>query len=116
MELNTNGNHPAVSLVAFTKSQLELAEDFYKMREIATQDKPNIEVVLIAAGNLKDIKKAYPNYFLDTQEFIKNLKSICQKLGWCSAEHFARLGLIPRTTAIHTLKLSLPCFYFYLRV
>lgn len=81
MELNTSGDHPAVSLVAFTKSQLELAEDFYKMREIATQDKPNIEVVLIAAGNLKDIKKAYPNYFLDTQEFIKNLKSICQKLG-----------------------------------
>ena len=81
MELNTSDDKREVSLIAFTKAQLELAEEFYKMREIATQDKPNIEVVLIAAGNLKDIKKAYPNYFLDTQEFIKNLKYICNKSG-----------------------------------
>ena len=80
MELNTSGDSPAVNLVAFTKSQLEVAEDFYKMREIATQNRPNIEVVLIAAGNLKEIKKAYPNYFLDTQDFIRNLKNICHKL------------------------------------
>lgn len=81
MELDTSGDTPEVSLIAFTKSQLAMAEDFYKMREMATQDQPNTEVVLISAGNLKEIKKAYPNYFLDTQDFIKNLKYICQKLG-----------------------------------
>lgn len=80
MELDTSKESAAVSLIPFTKSQLELAESFYKMRELETQHSPNIEVVLIAAGNLKDIKKAYPNYFLDTQDFIKNLKSICQKI------------------------------------
>lgn len=81
MELDTSKDSPAVSLIPFTKSQLDVAESLYKMREIATQHTPNIEVVLIAAGNLKDIKKAYPNYFLDTQDFIKNLKYICHKLG-----------------------------------
>ena len=81
MELDTSGDTPEVSLIAFTKSQLAMAEDFYKMREMATQDQPNTEVVLRSAGNLKEIKKAYPNYFLDTQDFIKNLKYICQKLG-----------------------------------
>lgn len=80
MELDTSGDSPAVSLIPFTKSQLDFAESIYKMREIETKNSPNIEVVLIAAGNLKDIKKAYPNYFLDTQDFIKNLKNICQKL------------------------------------
>ena len=81
MELDTSGDTPEVRLIAFTESQLAVAEDFYKMREIDTQDQPNIEVVLISAGNLKAIKKAYPNYFLDTQDFIKNLKHICHKLG-----------------------------------
>ena len=80
MELDTSGESPAVSLIPFTKSQLDLAESIYRMREIEIKNSPNIEVVLIAAGNLKDIKKAYPNYFLDTQDFIKNLKNICHKL------------------------------------
>ena len=80
MELDTSKDSPVVSLTPFTKSQLEFAESVYKMREKEIENSPNIEVVLIAAGNLKDIKKAYPNYFLDTQDFIKNLKNICQKL------------------------------------
>lgn len=80
MELDTSKDSPTVSLIPFTKSQLELAESLYRVREIETKDSPNIEVVLISAGNLKDIKKAYPNYFLDTQDFIKNLKNICNKI------------------------------------
>lgn len=81
MELDTTSTEPTVSLIAFAKGQLEMAESLYKLREMQTQNKPNIEVVLISAGNLKDIKKAYPNYFLDTQDFIKHLSHICQKLG-----------------------------------
>ena len=80
MELDTSKESPAISLIPFTKSQLEMAESIYKMREIETQDKPYIELVLISAGNLKEIKKAYPNYFLDTQDFIKNLNTICDKV------------------------------------
>lgn len=80
MELDTSKESPAISLIPFTKSQLEMAESIYKMREIETQDKPYIELVLISAGNLKEIKKAYPNYFLDTQDFIKSLTNICDKV------------------------------------
>lgn len=79
MELDLSNQSPKVNLIAFSKSQLDLAESFYKMREIDTANNPNIELVLISAGNLKEIKKAYPNYFLDTQDFIKNLRSICEK-------------------------------------
>lgn len=78
MELDSDKG--AVNLLAFKQSQLALAETVYKMREIETKDTPHIEVVLISAGNLKQVKKAYPNYFLDTQDFIKNLTKICDKL------------------------------------
>ena len=78
MELDTSKG--TVSLIAFSNSQLEKAENFYQLREIQIRDNPNIELVLISAGNLKDIKKAYPNYFLDTQEFIKHLTNICEKV------------------------------------
>lgn len=62
-----------ISLFAFLKDQQEQAESFYRVRESDTKDNPNISIVLISAGNVADIKKAYPNYFLDTNNFIKNL-------------------------------------------
>lgn len=68
-----------ISLVPFSAKQLILAESLYKGREQETIDNPNIFVVLIAAGSIKEIKKAYPNYFLDTNAFIKNLKRISEK-------------------------------------
>lgn len=52
------------------------AESFYKAKEMQTKDDPNIAVVLMSAGALKDIKKAYPNYFLDTRSFLQNIKRI----------------------------------------
>lgn len=63
-----------VRLTAF--KNIEDAESFYKIREIETKDNPNIAIVLMSAGALKDIKKAYPNYFLDTKSFIQNIKRI----------------------------------------
>lgn len=82
---NTDGYHlmeldlgkGQISLIPFSKFQLDSAESLYKAREQATKNNPNISVVLISAGNVKEIKKAYPNYFLDTNSFIKNLKRIC---------------------------------------
>ncbi|MDL2267005.1 RelA/SpoT domain-containing protein [Desulfovibrio sp. OttesenSCG-928-G15] len=68
-----------ISLIPFLEKQLDSAEDLYRAREQATRDNPNISVVLISAGNVKDIKKAYPNYFLDTNGFLKNLNRICGK-------------------------------------
>jgi len=52
------------------------AEIFYKAKEIETKDNPNSAVVLMSAGALKDIKKAYPNYFLDTKAFLQNIQAI----------------------------------------
>lgn len=64
----------SVRLTAFTEAQD--AESFYKTKEMETKDDPNIAIVLMSAGALKEIKKAYPNYFLDTTAFLKNIKQI----------------------------------------
>lgn len=72
LELNLSTNK--ISIVAFSKNQLEDAETFYKAKEEKETTNPNISIVLISAGNLKEIKKAYPNYFLDTKNFVKQLK------------------------------------------
>ena len=62
-----------VSLTPFTKAQLDFAEQMYELREQKTKNNPNFDVVLVSVGSLKQLKKAYPNYFLDTEEFIKQL-------------------------------------------
>lgn len=62
-----------VSIINFTKNQLDSAELLYSAQETATKDNPDISVVLISAGNIKEIRKAYPNYLLDTNSFIRNL-------------------------------------------
>ncbi len=69
-----------ISLSPFTESQLELAEFIYSKIEEEHRDNPNFAVVLISAGNLAQIKRAYPNYFLDTKKFISQLAKYKKKL------------------------------------
>lgn len=62
-----------LSLTPFSKEQIRTAEKFYTFLEATEKDKL---VVLVSVGNLKGLKKAYPNYFLDTKLFIETLESI----------------------------------------
>lgn len=57
----------------FINVKLDFAEQMYELREQKTKNDPNSDVVLVSVGSLKQLKKAYPNYFLDTEEFIKQL-------------------------------------------
>lgn len=63
------------SLIPFTEAQFELAKAFYLMQEQQLKGRA-ADVVLISVGSVKEIKKAYPNYFLDTQQFIKEIEKI----------------------------------------
>ena len=40
---------------------------------------------LVSVDNIRDLKEAYPSYFLDTSEFIHVMESIkknCRSRGW----------------------------------
>ncbi len=68
----------SIILQPFAKSQLADAEALYQIKEDRTRDNPDISIVLISAGNIKQIKKAYPNYFLDTKNFTAKLQGLLQ--------------------------------------
>lgn len=68
------------SFIPFAADQLQLAEQMYMLMEGKEKNNPNIDVVLAAAGDMKDLRTAYPNYFVDTKSFISNLKAISSEI------------------------------------
>lgn len=81
--ININIQEKFVNIKTFKKSDFELASKEYVKLEKDIKDNENA-VVLVAASSIKDLKKAYPSYFLDTSEFITALERInenCKTLG-----------------------------------
>lgn len=66
----------AVIIHPYPKTQLELANKKYAEIEERIQDGEQIEAVLVSAGPVEALKKAYPNYFLDTREFVSKINQI----------------------------------------
>lgn len=65
-----------VSIQSFSRDRLEEASAQYAELEIQRAKGAKIHVVLVSAGSLDNLRKAYPSYFLDTKEFILYLKRI----------------------------------------
>ncbi len=66
-------------LSGYTKNQEEKAISDYARAEKRNQGKKEYDVVLVGADTTNDLKKAYPNYFVDTKEFLINLQKILDK-------------------------------------
>ncbi len=69
-----------IKIMSFKVGTDSLAEDFYRFREQETQNLKNVSVLMIRSDKFTNIKSEYPNYFLDTQKFIKELKDIIEKV------------------------------------
>lgn len=77
IELNTVKKEMAVR--SYKEKDIALAQKDY---EEAEKKKANgINVVLASASSYAALKKAYPNYFLNTKEFIKLIKTTLDFLG-----------------------------------
>lgn len=70
-----------ISITAFSEGQIENAASFYQFREQETRNNPDISVVLLRAGDMQALQKAYPNYFLDAKLFLDNLAEYCKRFG-----------------------------------
>ena len=51
-----------------------VAADAYSALERATEDQPRKDVVLVSAESLASLRRAYPNYFLDTTAFVESVR------------------------------------------
>src|SRR3990167_4764318 len=68
-----------LNITGYTKNQEEKAILDYAKAEKRNQGKKEYDVVLVGADTTNDLKKAYPNYFVDTKEFLIHLQKILSK-------------------------------------
>jgi len=77
LELDTVLNRLNIS--AFTKKEEKKALKAYSDAENKIYNRNEYDVVLVSADTISDLKKAYPNYFLDTKDFLRYLDRILNK-------------------------------------
>ena len=67
-----------VSIKTYGRRRLNDANHDYTREEFRIRDGESIQVVLVSAGPIETLRRAYPNYFLDTREFIKHMDRIAR--------------------------------------
>ncbi len=75
-----DSSNRSVSIMPFPKTQLERANIEYAKVEERGQKGESIEAVLVSAGPVEALKKAYPNYFLDTHDFVLQIRKLLKKV------------------------------------
>lgn len=71
-----NSSDRTLRITPYPISRLEEANHEYAKIEARTKAGESIEAVLVSAGPVDALRKAYPNYFLDTQAFIKEITRV----------------------------------------
>ncbi len=77
LELDIIGER--LNITGYTKKEeLEAIEDYAKA-EKRTLGQKEFDIVLVGVDTIPDLKKAYPNYFVDSREFLSILRKIINK-------------------------------------
>lgn len=69
--INLNPHTKNVSVTGYLEKDLEKASYEYMQAEKLIKNNPQSEVVLVAVESIQALRKAYPNYFLDTKGFLQ---------------------------------------------
>jgi putative GTP pyrophosphokinase len=77
VELQLTGDDSNVRITSFARDKLEEANTQYSSAE-QNAHSSGAQVVLVSAGSIESLKRAYPNYFLDTHEFLTQLDRIAR--------------------------------------
>lgn len=68
-----------LELIGYQEKDEKKALAEYASEETKNQGNKQFDVVLVGADNAIELKKAYPNYFVDTDDFLVRLKRIVDK-------------------------------------
>jgi putative GTP pyrophosphokinase len=71
-----NLSEKTVSIESYGRKTLEEANKRYSQYENQITNGELIQVVLVATDSIESLMQAYPNYFLDTKEFVKVIQKI----------------------------------------
>ncbi len=69
-----------VRIKSYGRRKLDEANNDYTKYEEEIARGKNMNIVLVATSSLESLRKAYPNYFLDTNDFLKQLTNLEQRL------------------------------------
>jgi hypothetical protein len=70
LQLSTATSSPNLSITGYRSSNLQAA----MFDSTQAEQKPDLNVVLVSVSSLKVLRRAYPNYFADTESFLRVLK------------------------------------------
>lgn len=76
-----NARDRTFHVTPFPKAQRPEAEEMYKQQERATEDDDKIDIVLVGADSLAELKKGYPNYRADTRAFLTITREVIKGRG-----------------------------------
>lgn len=65
-----------VRIKGFKRNESRQANIEYTEAERNSKENPKMNVVLVSVASINALKRAYPNYFLDTDDFIKEVQKI----------------------------------------
>ncbi|MFW5846761.1 MAG: (p)ppGpp synthetase [Nanoarchaeota archaeon] len=68
-----------LNITGYTADEEQTALEEYARIEKLHQGQKEYDVVLVGVDVAQDLKKAYPNYFADTSEFLKELEKLLKK-------------------------------------
>lgn len=63
-----------VDVYWFRHREIDIAHELYAQLELEYKDRAGAQTVLITGQDLNNLKKAYPNYFLDTKLFLEMVR------------------------------------------
>ena len=69
-----------VQIRPYAKAALEEATAAYTEAENRVKRGEPLEVVLVSAGPIESLRRAYPNYFLDTDDFIRKVRQVIREV------------------------------------
>lgn len=78
--IELNIHEKTVSIRSYGKRKLDAANEDYTHVERQISDGAPLQVVLVSAGPVESLRRAYPNYFLDTDTFILQIRQIQQQV------------------------------------
>ena len=78
LELDITGEK--LNITGYPRGKEETAILDYSRAEKRNQEKKEYDVVLVGVDATNDLRKAYPNYFADTKDFLDNLRKIIDKV------------------------------------
>jgi len=62
---------------SFAASELANATAAYADVEVRTASGEPLDAVLVAGGSVEQLRRTYPNYFLDASVFVKRIAALC---------------------------------------